>query len=307
MKALCKGIETYFYVIILSISIVGFFSPYLFSWVQTYIKQILGAIMFCMGATLTFSDFKSIVKSPKLIGVGVALQYTFMPLLAYLISKVLQLPNEQLIGMVIVGSCPGGTASNLITFLSKGNVALSVVITLSSTILAPLLTPLMIYLFLMEQMPIDTFALMKSVFWIVVFPIFDALVIRHFFEKQFQKIAFVFPSIAIFLISLLVAYIIGINKDLLLTLPLLLLLAIVMHNGLGYLLGYYVSKLFGFAIKDSRTIAIEVGMQNSGLGLALASQFFSAAATLPSALFSIWHNLSGILIAKKWGVDVVKK
>jgi BASS family bile acid:Na+ symporter len=307
MKALCKGIETYFYVIILSISIVGFFSPYLFSWVQTYIKQILGAIMFCMGATLTFSDFKSIVKSPKLIGVGVALQYTFMPLLAYLISKVLQLPNEQLIGMVIVGSCPGGTASNLITFLSKGNVALSVVITLSSTILAPLLTPLMIYLFLMEQMPIDTFALMKSVFWIVVFPIFDALVIRHFFEKQFQKIAFVFPAIAIFLISLLVAYIIGINKDLLLTLPLLLLLAIVMHNGLGYLLGYYVSKLFGFAIKDSRTIAIEVGMQNSGLGLALASQFFSAAATLPSALFSIWHNLSGILIAKKWGVDVVKK
>jgi BASS family bile acid:Na+ symporter len=230
-----------------------------------------------------------------------------MPLLAYLISKVLQLPNEQLIGMVIVGSCPGGTASNLITFLSKGNVALSVVITLSSTILAPLLTPLMIYLFLMEQMPIDTFALMKSVFWIVVFPIFDALVIRHFFEKQFQKIAFVFPAIAIFLISLLVAYIIGINKDLLLTLPLLLLLAIVMHNGLGYLLGYYVSKLFGFAIKDSRTIAIEVGMQNSGLGLALASQFFSAAATLPSALFSIWHNLSGILIAKKWGVDVVKK
>jgi BASS family bile acid:Na+ symporter len=307
MKALCKGIETYFYVIILSISIVGFFSPYLFSWVQTYIKQILGAIMFCMGATLTFSDFKSIVKSPKLIGVGVALQYTFMPLLAYLISKVLQLPNEQLIGMVIVGSCPGGTASNLITFLSKGNVALSVVITLSSTILAPLLTPLMIYLFLMEQMPIDTFALMKSVFWIVVFPIFDALVIRHFFEKQFQKIAFVFPAIAIFLVSLLVAYIIGINKDLLLTLPLLLLLAIVMHNGLGYLLGYYVSKLFGFAIKDSRTIAIEVGMQNSGLGLALASQFFSAAATLPSALFSIWHNLSGILIAKKWGVDVVKK
>jgi BASS family bile acid:Na+ symporter len=307
MKALCKGIETYFYVIILSISIVGFFSPYLFSWVQTYIKQILGAIMFCMGATLTFSDFKSIVKSPKLIGVGVALQYTFMPLLAYLISKVLQLPNEQLIGMVIVGSCPGGTASNLITFLSKGNVALSVVITLSSTILAPLLTPLMIYLFLMEQMPIDTFALMKSVFWIVVFPIFDALVIRHFFEKQFQKIAFVFPAIAIFLISLLVAYIIGINKDLLLTLPLLLFLAIVMHNGLGYLLGYYVSKLFGFAIKDSRTIAIEVGMQNSGLGLALASQFFSAAATLPSALFSIWHNLSGILIAKKWGVDVVKK
>lgn len=307
MKALCKGIETYFYVIILSVSIVGFFSPYLFSWVQPYIKQILGAIMFCMGATLTFSDFKSIVKSPKLIGVGVALQYTCMPLLAYLISKVLQLPNEQLIGMVIVGSCPGGTASNLITFLSKGNVALSVVITLSSTILAPLLTPLMIYLFLMEQMPIDTFALMKSVFWIVVFPIFDALVIRHFFEKQFQKIAFVFPSIAVFLISLLVAYIIGINKDLLLTLPLLLFLAIVMHNGLGYLLGYYVSKLFGFAIKDSRTIAIEVGMQNSGLGLALASQFFSAAATLPSALFSIWHNLSGILIAKKWGVDVVKK
>ncbi|WP_299550705.1 bile acid:sodium symporter family protein [Seonamhaeicola sp.] len=303
MRTLCKSIETYFYVLIVLVAFIGFLFPELFSWVKSYVKQILGGIMFCMGATLTFNDFKSVIKTPKLIGVGILLQYTCMPLLAYAISKVLQLPTEQLIGMVIVGCCPGGTASNLVTYLSKGNVALSVTITLCSTMLAPLLTPLILFGLLAENMPIDAFTLMKSVFWIVVFPIFDALIIRHFFEKQFQKVAFVFPSLAIILISLLVAFIVGVNKDLLMTLPLLLFLAIVLHNGLGYTLGFYISKFFRFSTKDSRTIAIEVGMQNSGLGLALANQFFSAAVALPSALFSIWHNLSGVLIAKKWSAS----
>lgn len=300
MRALCKSIETYFYIIIVLIAFLGFLFPNLFSWIKPYVKQMLGAIMFCMGATLTLKDFKQVLKTPKLIGVGILLQYTCMPLLAFAISKVLQLPTEQLIGMVIVGSCPGGTSSNLITFLSKGNVALSVTITLCSTILAPLLTPLILFGLLAEEMPIDAITLMKSVFWIVVFPIVDALVIRHFFEKQFQKIVFIFPSLAILIISFLVAFIVGVNKSLLITLPVILFLAIVFHNGLGYALGYYVSKLLGFNKRDARTIAVEVGMQNSGLGLALANQFFSAVVALPSALFSIWHNLSGVILAKIW-------
>ncbi len=300
MRALCKNIEQYFYIIIVCIAFLGFLFPDVFSWITSCVKQMLGGIMFCMGATLTFKDFKQVVKTPKLIGLGILLQYTCMPLLAFTISKVLQLPTEQLMGMVIVGSCPGGTSSNLITYLSKGNVALSVTITLCSTMLAPLLTPLILFGLLAEDMPIDALTLMKSVFWIVVFPIIDALVIRHFFEKQFQKVAFIFPSLAILLISFLVAFIVGINKDLLLTLPLILFLAIILHNSLGYTLGYHVTKLFGFSKKEARTIAVEVGMQNSGLGLALANQFFSAMAALPSALFSIWHNLSGVILAKVW-------
>lgn len=300
MKALCKGIETYFYMIIVCFALVGFLFPELLYWVKGYVKQILGAIMFCMGATLTFTDFKTVIKNPKGIGVGVLLQYTCMPLLAFAIAKVLQLPTEQLIGMVIVGSCPGGTASNLITYLSKGNVALSVTITLCSTILAPLLTPFVLYALLAEEMPIEAITLMKSIFWIVIFPIVDALVIRHFFEKQFQKVVFLFPSLAVILISLLVGFIVGLNKDLLMTLPLLLFLAIILHNGLGYTLGYLVSKLCRFSKQDARTIAIEVGMQNSGLGLALANQFFNTAVALPSALFSIWHNISGVVLAKVW-------
>jgi len=223
-----------------------------------------------------------------------------MPVLAYIISKGLQLPIEQLIGMVIVGCCPGGTASNLITFLSKGNVALSVTLTICSTMMAPFLTPIILYVLLAEEVPIDILILMKSIFWIVIFPIVDALFIRHFFERQFQKIAFVFPSIAIILISLIVAYVIGVNKNLLLGIPLLLFLAVILHNGFGYILGYFISKGLRFSEKEARTIAIEVGMQNSGLGLTLANQFFSAGAALPSALFSIWHNLSGVFIAKKW-------
>lgn len=300
MRMICHTIEKNFHIIIITFAVIAFFRPEIFLWVQPFVKQIIGGIMFCMGATLKFVDFKKILTKPKLVFVGILLQYTCMPLLAYTISKVLRLPIEQMIGMVILGSCPGGTASNLITFLSKGNVALSVSLTLCSTFLAPLLTPLILYALLSQEVPLDISELMKSVFWIVFFPIMDALVIRHYFEKQFEKISFVFPSIAILLISLVVAFIIGIDKSLLITMPLLLFLAVVLHNGFGYILGYFISKALRFSEKNSRTIAIEVGMQNSGLGLALANQFFNTATALPSALFSIWHNLSGVFVAKKW-------
>ena len=300
MKMICNIIEKKFHIIIMSFAVIAFLKPEVFLWVHSFVKQMIGGIMFCMGATLKFVDFKKIITKPKLILVGIILQYTCMPLLAFSISKTLQLPTEQMIGMVIVGCCPGGTASNLITFLSKGNVALSVCLTLCSTFLAPLLTPLILYVLLAEEVPLDIAELMKSVFWIVFFPIMDALVIRHYFEKQFEKISFVFPSIAILLISLVVAYIIGADKNLLITLPVLLFAAVVLHNGLGYVLGYSISKMLRFSEKNSRTIAIEVGMQNSGLGLALANQFFNATVALPSALFSIWHNLSGVFLARKW-------
>ena len=135
----------------------------------------------------------------------------------------------------------------------------------------------------------------------------DALVIRHYFEKQFQKISFVFPTLPILFISVVVAFIIGANRSLLTTMPLILFLAIILHNGLGYATGYFITKMMRFSEKNARTIAIEVGMQNSGLGLALANQFFNASAALPSALFSIWHNISGIFIAKKWASSKIKK
>lgn len=304
---ICRTIEKNFHIIIMFFAFIAFAKPQSFVWVEPYIKHIIGGIMFCMGATLTFADFKKIITKPKLVFVGIALQYTCMPLLAFFISKLLQLPTEFLIGMVIVGSCPGGTASNLITFFSKGNVALSVSLTLCSTLLAPILTPFILFLLLEQEVPIDVIELMKSIFWIVFFPIMDALVIRHYFEKQFQKISFVFPSLAILFISLVVAFIIGANRSLLTTMPLILFLAIILHNGLGYVTGYFISKLMHFSEKNSRTIAIEVGMQNSGLGLALANQFFNASVALPSALFSIWHNLSGIFIAKQWASSKTKK
>jgi len=304
---ICKSIEKYFHIIILFFAIIGFLKPELFLWVQPFVKHILGGIMFCMGATLKFIDFKNIIKEPKLIFVGVFLQYACMPLLAYSISIVLQLPQEYLIGMVLVGCCPGGTASNLITFLAKGNVALSVTLTLCSTLLAPLLTPIILYVLLTKEIPIDIAVLMKSIFWIVAFPIIDALLIRYFFEKQFQKISYVFPGIAVLLISFLVAFIIGINKTLLIGIPLLLFFAVVLHNGFGYILGYSISKILHFSKRNARTIAIEVGMQNSGLGLTLANQFFSTSAALPSALFSIWHNLMGVFIAKRWASSKVSE
>lgn len=307
MRMICRTIEKNFHIIIMVFAFIAFAKPQSFAWVEPFVKHFIGGIMFCMGATLKFVDFKKIITKPKLVFVGIALQYTFMPLLAFFISKLLQLPTEFLIGMVIVGSCPGGTASNLITFFSKGNVALSVSLTLCSTLLAPILTPFILFMLLEQEVPIDVVELMKSIFWIVFFPIMDALVIRHYFEKQFQKISFVFPTLAILFISIVVAFIIGANRSLLTTMPLILFLAIILHNGLGYATGYFITKMMRFSEKNARTIAIEVGMQNSGLGLALANQFFNASVALPSALFSIWHNISGIFIAKKWASSKIKK
>jgi BASS family bile acid:Na+ symporter len=223
-----------------------------------------------------------------------------MPLLAVGISYLLNLPPEVVIGMVVLGACPGGTASNVIAYLAKANVPLSVTMTLASTCLAPVLTPTIVYWVLERQVEINFWPMVQSVFWIVVFPLLDGLILRRLLRKRLEPCLVYFPSVSIVVISVLIACIIGLNQKTLLEFPVLVFAAVVLHNTLGLFTGYWMARLVRCSKQDARTIAIEVGMQNSGLGVALAVKHFGVASALPGALFSLWHNISGVSLARKW-------
>ncbi len=295
----CRHIERHFLLLAVLLSSVAFLEPALFVWIKPHIALCLGIIMFGMGLTLDFRDFAAAIKNYKAVSLGVVLQYTVMPALAVVISTFMGLPQEALIGMVVVGACPGGTASNVIAHLAKGNVALSVTMTLVSTCLAPVLTPLIIYFILNQQIQIPFLPMVESVFWIVIFPLVDGLLLRRLLRSRLDPVIHVFPSVSIIVISMLIACIIGLNRDLLATFPILIFIAVTLHNLGGLIAGYGAGKIAGFSHRDSLTLAIEVGMQNSGLGVALATKYFGAACALPGALFSLWHNISGIILANR--------
>lgn len=298
--AIPRFIEKQFILIAVVLSVLALVHPPLFTWVKPHIPLGLGIIMFGMGLTLDFEDFRDIVRKWRLVGFGVILQYGVMPVLAVGISFMLGLPPEAVVGMVVVGACPGGTASNVIAYLARANVPLSVTMTLASTCLAPILTPAVIYLVLEKQIELDFWGMVRSVFWIVVFPLVDGLILRRLFRKRLEPLLRYFPSLSIVVITLLIACIIGLNQQTLLALPVLVLLAVVLHNGLGLAAGYGLARVAGCSERDARTLAIEVGMQNSGLGVALAVKYFGPASALPGALFSLWHNLTGVTLARFW-------
>ena len=295
-----RFIEKHFIIIAVVFSGIALAYPPSFTWIKPHIPLGLGIIMFGMGLTLDFEDFRDILSKWQLVGYGVVMQYAVMPVLAVAISFVLGLPPEAVIGMVVVGACPGGTASNVIAYLARANVPLSVTMTLASTCLAPILTPAIIFLLLEKQVEIDFWSMVQSVFWIVVFPLLDGLILRRLFRKQLEPLLRFFPSLSIMVIALLIACIIGLNQHTLLTFPFLVLVAVVLHNGLGLAVGYGFARLAKYSKRDARTLAIEVGMQNSGLGVALAVKHFGAATALPGALFSLWHNISGVSLARWW-------
>lgn len=299
-NALPQFIEKQFILIAVALSAVALAFPPSFIWIKPHIPLGLGIIMFGMGLTLDFEDFRDILRKWPLVGFGIVMQYAVMPLLAVAISYILGLPREALIGLVVVGACPGGTASNVVAYLAKANVPLSVTTTLASTCLAPLLTPAIIYFVLEQQVEIDFWSMVQSVFWIVVFPLVDGLILRRIFRRRLEPLLRYFPALSIMVIALLIACIIGLNQKTLLAFPVLVFAAVVLHNSFGLGIGYGMARLCKCSKRDARTLAIEVGMQNSGLGVALAVKHFGVASALPGALFSLWHNISGVALARRW-------
>ncbi len=300
LLAIPRFLERHFVLIAIVLTGIALWQPFLFTWIKPHIPLALGIIMFGMGLTLDFEDFRKIFRSWRLVGLGMALQFTVMPVLAVLLAHVFGLPAEAVIGMVVIGACPGGTASNVIAYLARANVPLSVTMTLASTALAPLLTPSIIYFILEKQVAIDFGGMVTSVFWIVIFPLVDGLIFRRLFRKRLEPVLPLLPSVSITVIALLIACIIGLNQKTLLAFPVLIFCAVALHNCLGLAIGYGAGRVFGCSERDSRTLAIEVGMQNSGLGVALAAKYFGAASALPGALFSLWHNVFGVSLAGLW-------
>lgn len=276
--------------------------PELFVWLKAYIPWILGIIMLGMGMTMTVDDFKGVLQSPKAVLIGVVAQFVVMPGLAYVLCKLFNLPPEIAVGVILVGCCPGGTASNVITYMAKGNVALSVACTSVSTLLAPILTPAIFYLLASQWLKIDAASMFISILQVVLLPIVVGLILRTWFKRQVESYIQVMPLVSVIAIVAIVAAIIGGSKAAILQSGLLILAVVILHNGLGYLLGFTAARFFKLPYADSKAIAVEVGMQNSGLGVALAAVHFAASpiTAVPSAIFSLWHNISGPALATYW-------
>jgi BASS family bile acid:Na+ symporter len=270
---------------------------------KSWIIPLLILIMFCMGITLKIDDFKRVLKRPKIIALTVVLQFLFMPLFAFLVSKLFNLSDELIVGMVLVGAVSGGTASNVIAFLAKADVALSITMTIVSTLLSIIITPYLTLFYVGQTVPVPAFSMLLSILKIVFIPVVIGLIINHFFNRYIEKRHDIFALLSIVSIVFIIGIIIGINESKISTIALSLMLAIACHNFLGLISGYYFAKMFGYDKTVCKTVAIEVGMQNSGLAVVLAMKYFTALSALPGAIFSIWHNISGSILAGIWSKE----
>lgn len=279
------------------LSLVAYWMPEMFVPLQNLIVPLLGFIMLCMGATLSIKDFLLAIKKPKAVIIGVLLQFLLMPLLACGIGVILGLPKEQYIGLVMVGTVAGGTASNVITYLAKGDVALSITMTACSTLAGIILTPLMASLYLGTTVDVPVGEMFKSIFIMVALPVSLGLVLHILLKKHLNVLNVFCPLASVFGILFVITIIVSLNVENLRNSGWIVLVAVALHNTLGMACGFGLSRLLRHDRKTSITIAIEVGMQNSGLASALATKCFSTAAALPGAVFSIWHNISGAIFA----------
>ncbi len=264
------------------------------------IPWLLGVVMFGMGLTLTPADFAAALRRPAVLALGVALQFAVMPALAWALARLLGLPPALLAGLVLVGAAPGGTASNVICYLARGDVALSIALTTASTLLAIVATPLLTLLYAGQAVPVPAAAMLLTIGQIVLLPVALGVIVNHRLGPRLRPLQAAFPLLSVAAIVLIIAIVVALNAHRLAQLTALLALAVALHNGLGLASGYAVARLLRLERRTARTLAIEVGMQNSGLAVALALQHFSAVAALPGALFSIWHNLSGAALAAWW-------
>ena len=295
-----KILTTFFAIWVIIISVIAYFIPSVFLSVKPYIALLLGVIMFGMGMTLKINDFKIAFIKPVPIIIGVTLQFLIMPALGFALAVALKLPPELAAGVVLVGACPGGTASNVIVYLSKGNVALSVAMTTISTLLAPVLTPCLILLYARQWIPIDPTNLFLSILKMVLVPVILGILVKKLSPKFADKAEKLTPSVSVLAIMAIIACVVALNVKNIIAMGGVTLLAVIFHNILGLLSGYSIAYLFKQNIKNCRAVSIEVGMQNSGLGAALAHTYFSPVTALPSAIFSIWHNISGAVLASIW-------
>lgn len=281
-------------------SLLAYARPDWFAPLKPAIVPLLGVVMFGMGVTLRWREFEAVLRRPRRVGLGMALQFGVMPLAAWGIGMALGLPAELVAGLVLVGASPGGTASNVVCYLARGDVALSITLTAASTLLAVVATPLLTWLYVGQQVPVPVWDMLLSVAKIVLLPVMLGVAVNTWAGGRIAPVKELFPLLSMAAIVLIIAIIVALNVDNIAAGGWLIALAVVLHNAVGLGAGYGLGWLATRDLRTARTLAIEVGMQNSGLAVALAVQYFSSAAAIPGALFSIWHNLSGSALAAYW-------
>ena len=288
-------------VLVLASAVLAMVFPETLQQVPTkVINYLLGVVMFGMGLALNLKDFKIVFSRPKDVIIGCLAQFTVMPLLAWTLSRLFALDEALALGVVLVGCCPGGTASNVITFLAKGDLALSVGMTGVSTLLAPFLTPLLTWTLAGKSVNVDVVGMLLSILWVVIVPIVIGLVVKWIWPKFTEEATDYLPAFSSIAIATIVAIIFAANASKLLAGGMMIIVVVALHNICGLGLGYLIGRLLNLTEAKKRAISIEVGMQNSGLASSLATIHFAAypLATIPGAIFSVWHNLSGAMVAR---------
>lgn len=302
LKKVSKFLSNKTSIFVIAVAVIAFIFPDLFSWVKgTKQSVVLGIIMLGMGMTLTKQDFKILAERPLDIFIGACAQYTIMPLVAFSITKVLGLPAGIGVGLILVGCCPGGVSSNIMSFLCKGDVAFSVGMTTASTLLSPVLTPFLVLQLAGEQIDVQAWAMFKSILIVTILPIAIGFILNLTLDKKegFKDVKDVMPGVSVIGLAFIVGGVIALQGSNFVKSGLLIFVAIFLHNTIGYILGYGVGVLTKMSKAKKRTISIEVGMQNAGLATNLASAHFQALpeAAIASAVSCVWHSITGTLLA----------
>ncbi|OXY81273.1 bile acid:sodium symporter family protein [Oceanimonas doudoroffii] len=284
----------------LLLSVLAFMQPQLFVGIKGQIVPLLTLIMLCMGLTLNLNDFRRVMQNRKAVLVGVLLQFSLMPLIALLVGRVLGFGPELMVGMLLVGSVAGGTSSNVMCYLAKGDTALSISMTAISTLLGVVMTPLLVDLLVGQSVDVPVQSMLLSLLQVVVAPVVLGVVLNAVAGNLVRRVEPVLPLLSMLAIVFIISIVVALNAEKMAQIGPVVALAVVLHNSCGLVLGYGVTAMFGFDKRVCRTIAFEVGLQNSGLATALAMKFFTPAAALPGTLFSVWHNISGSLLAGYW-------
>ncbi|WP_226574220.1 ketopantoate/pantoate/pantothenate transporter PanS [Mangrovibacter yixingensis] len=289
------------------LSVMAYYTPTTFTPIGPWVTTLLMLIMLGMGVHLKVDDFKRVLSRPAPVAAGIFLHYLVMPLAAWGLAKLFHMPPDLAAGMILVGSVASGTASNVMIFLAKGDVALSVTISSVSTLVGVFATPLLTRLYVAADIQVDIAGMLLSILKIVIIPIALGLVIHHTLPRLVKAIEPWLPAFSMVCILAIITAVVAGSAANIASVGLVVIVAVIMHNAIGLLGGYWGGRLFGFDESTCRTLALEVGMQNSGLAAALGKIYFTPLAALPGALFSVWHNLSGSLLAGYWSGKPVKQ
>ena len=305
LRRLSVALTRFMGVIIIAFSALALWQPWIFSWVAPHISAMLGIIMLGMGMTLHWQDFSHVLRHPRDLGLGLVVQFGCMPLLAFALCHVFALPPELAMGMILVGTAPGGTASNVLTFIARGDVAFSVAMTAAATLVSLLLPPPLTWLLGGVWVPVDMGGLFWSIVKIVLVPVLLGLLLHHFQRGLVDRLMPFLPLASALVITLVIAGIIAVNAQNILSAGPAIFAAVIAHNLLGLAVGWFAACRLRFAPPRRRALAIEIGTQNSGLATALALAHFTPAAAIAGALFSVWQNISGALLSNFWATRPV--